>query len=123
MRCLVCFVAGMQRKMKTVAELEADMHHSAPHSPSTTPHSTPAPVLPTPPPSTSARMDDGDQSAFNRLLSLVKAGGGQQVRVGSLGCLSVGNHLLPTSPRPVNLSLHSLLIVSFCLVRSSLVTL
>ncbi|KAK7087352.1 eukaryotic translation initiation factor 4E transporter-like isoform X2 [Littorina saxatilis] len=67
---------GMQRKMKTVAELEAAMHQNSPQSPASTPHSTPAPMLSGPPPPPAARNDDGDQSAFNRLLNLMKVGGG-----------------------------------------------
>lgn len=68
---------GVQRKMKTVAELEADMHQSAPPSPASTPHSTPAPVFSCTPPTATARTDDGDQSAFNRLLNMMKASGNQ----------------------------------------------
>lgn len=83
--------AGLQRKMKTVAELEADMHQNSPQSPASTPHSTPAPVGPgAPPASTAPRNDDGDQSAFNRLLSLMKVGssGGPPVSVSALGLCS-----------------------------------
>ncbi|XP_076472828.1 uncharacterized protein LOC143302173 isoform X2 [Babylonia areolata] len=67
---------GVQRKMKTVAELEADLHQNSPQSPASTPHSTPAPMGTTAPPPATARNDDGDQSAFNRLLSLMKVGSG-----------------------------------------------
>ena len=61
--------------MKTVAELEADMHQNSPQSPASTPHATPAPTGAGAAPS-AARTDDGDQSAFNRLLSLMKVGSG-----------------------------------------------
>nr|KAG5691107.1 hypothetical protein BaRGS_030915 [Batillaria attramentaria] len=62
---------GVQRKMKTVAELEADMHQNSPgrgQSPASTSTSSASGSAGPPPP----RNDDGDQSAFNRLLSLMK---------------------------------------------------
>ncbi|PVD31744.1 hypothetical protein C0Q70_07162 [Pomacea canaliculata] len=67
---------GVQRKMKTVAELEADMHQNSPKvgaSPSSTPQHGPTAACQGAAPA-AARSDDGDQTAFNKLLSLIKGG-------------------------------------------------
>lgn len=62
--------------MKTVAELEADMHQNSPKvgaSPSSTPQHGPTAACQGASPA-AARSDDGDQTAFNKLLSLIKGG-------------------------------------------------
>ncbi|RUS75880.1 hypothetical protein EGW08_016369, partial [Elysia chlorotica] len=57
---------GVQHKMKTLAELEADLHQSSPHKPAS-PASTTGPA-------TTQEGGSGDMTAFNKLLFMMNAG-------------------------------------------------